>query len=386
MKLLIKGYYGFGNLGDDLLVLFFYRIIKKHFPNDDIYIFSNASENNADFKQHVNYNRYLINLLDIKEDKIIDWTYKAHFDIVINGGGGTFFDYSNASSQRQIINKLVSLFSPRTIYKTEKLFRKIVGRQPNITFDRSYAIGNNVGPFDTYSNRFIRLYSQVGSIDKFIVRDLQSQDYLNKFNYNGSYEQISDVVFCKTYLPEIVETEVNNTIKTIGITIMNWESEGEKYLDKFVELSKVLKKQNIKTKLFAFSELDDQKLQNFTNYNINIWKPNEMNISDYIEKLSLVDCMICMRFHALVIANIQNIPCIGVGINNKIIDYVEQTNKVNHLVTKNFSIDDIMKKVELINNNDTKKNNLANYKNKFFQTENIIKETIISYKKKVKTK
>ncbi|MCA9749487.1 MAG: hypothetical protein KC414_10305, partial [Romboutsia sp.] len=89
MKILIKGYYGFGNLGDDLLALFFTKLKKKYYPNDEIYLFSNASLNNTDFKMNQEYNNYLTHLTDIKKENIIDWTYKGHFEIVINGGGGT---------------------------------------------------------------------------------------------------------------------------------------------------------------------------------------------------------------------------------------------------------------------------------------------------------
>ena len=52
----------------------------------------------------------------------------------------------------------------------------------------------------------------------------------------------------------------------MGVVLMNWKKEGEKYLKKFDELTEKLKHNDIEFKYFAFSELDDKILKEYTNH------------------------------------------------------------------------------------------------------------------------
>ena len=339
MKILLKGFYGFGNFGDDLLMLVFHRMLKEHFPQSDIVVFSNASKNNIDFKAQNNYNHYIKTVLQSNDVdvKIIDWTYKGHFDMVIDGGGGVYFDYSVAGTVKKIINKFVSFFSPESIFSSEKILRKVMHKESRLSFDRRYAIGTNIGPFSTDSKRFLSLYSLLGSVDAFLLRDTESIEYLEHFGHKGFADVISDVVFCPTYLPEISKTNVRTKLKTVGIVIMNWKGQGKAYLAELEMFVKQIEPKGYACRFFAFSELDDASLQEGFTYPITCWKPNEMMISSYLQKLAEVDLMISMRFHGLVVATAMGMPSIGIGINPKIIDFSNQASTCCKLVESDLS-------------------------------------------------
>lgn len=335
MKVLLKGYYGFGNFGDDLLLISIHQLITEIFPDADITIFSNASKNNPDFpfKDRKNYNQYIMKLMNDDSLRIIDWTHREIFDTQINGGGGVFFDYCQAGKLRHFFNKIVSLFSPETINHIEMVLRKLLGKSNRIRFGRNLAIGVNIGPFSVESRSFASIYSNIGSIQGFLVRDKQSLEYLDSVNYHGYKNLISDIVFCnrKLFSDKALANPIKNN-KRIGIVIMDWphcES------DVILQLENIIQKKELDGyhfHFFAFCEIDDFNLVKRVKRKISFWLPHKISINNYIEEFSQMDIIVSMRFHGLVLATKLNIPSIGIAINPKIKDYCTQANKCSQFV------------------------------------------------------
>ena len=80
MKILIKGYYGYGNLGDDILMLVSFNLIKSIFPHAENVIFSNNSINNKDAKTDKGYNHYVKNILQGTHFNSENWYRQANFN------------------------------------------------------------------------------------------------------------------------------------------------------------------------------------------------------------------------------------------------------------------------------------------------------------------
>ena len=81
LTILLKGYYGFGNLGDDLLMQINYQILKEACPNSEIDIFSNNTHSNENSIADTNYHLYTQKLINYPLD-IVDWTHKKRYDLI----------------------------------------------------------------------------------------------------------------------------------------------------------------------------------------------------------------------------------------------------------------------------------------------------------------
>ena len=80
IKILIKGFYGFGNFGDDILMLTTHSIVKEIFPLAEIFIGSES-------KNPGYIHKYLpgIKIVNSSENLKVDW--------IIHGGGGVFLRF-----------------------------------------------------------------------------------------------------------------------------------------------------------------------------------------------------------------------------------------------------------------------------------------------------
>lgn len=76
-KVLLKGYYGFGNLGDDVLMVTSYNYLKKIFPKDSIYILARGG--NTGYVQCL-----------VPEAHVVS-SIEGEAELIVHGGGGVFF-------------------------------------------------------------------------------------------------------------------------------------------------------------------------------------------------------------------------------------------------------------------------------------------------------
>lgn len=163
MRVLLSGYYGFGNLGDEALLEVIVSQIRTRFPYVDIDVLSATPEETARRLRVTATSRR--NARDVR-------AAIAKADVVVSGGGGLL---QNATSLRSL------LYYVGILHQAAKAKRK------------SMVFAQSIGPLDVFGRFIVR--EGCRSLDRATVRDARSRELLSSILPKTPVEQTADPVF-----------------------------------------------------------------------------------------------------------------------------------------------------------------------------------------------
>ncbi|HNP17452.1 MAG TPA: polysaccharide pyruvyl transferase family protein [Fulvivirga sp.] len=344
MKILLKGYYGFGNFGDDILLIVSYGLIKELLPNSEVFIFSNYGLN---LSNHVNedyYNNYIFKLIG-ENAKIIDWTFQGHFDIVLNGGGGVFFDKNKGSIGREILNNAIKFIGCQNSRKVEKILRKLFFKTENISFKRRIGVGLGIGEFAFGSPLFAQKMADMGSFDFLWVRDNYSYRKLDQYKFKNRVIKSSDLAFLSDYWNKKPQKTLDQAKKlnTIGIFLMDNEFSQSSLFNEILNLTLKLEQNEYQVHLFSLDENYDINLKAFFGDRLLIWKPNCINLADYLLKIAQCQIVISSRAHGAIIGGILGAIPICLESSIKLREVAEMFPESGRICSMDISAEDLSK-------------------------------------------
>ncbi len=338
MNILLKGYYGFGNFGDDLLMLISYRLIKEKYPSSNVTIFSNNTENLSGFKLKQGYNNYIFKILE-KKVPLVDWTFKGHFDLVVEGGGGTYFDNQYGGMFYYLRNKVINIISYSTLKRVDFLLRNITGRKQRITYNKKIILGIGIGPYTNSAKLFYANLVDLASSDFIMVRDKISFNLIKKLRKRSLG---SDLAFATNYWNDLFQqSHSSNTSQSVGFILMGNKTTFE---NKILGLALHLKKLGWNVHFFAFDEAVDKSFINECkkHFNINIWQPHSITLNEYILQLQKCSILFTERAHGAIVGAI--IGCTPFYISssyktNQILSFFKNANYNNSMTCKKLDKD-----------------------------------------------
>lgn len=350
MKILIKGYYGFGNLGDDILMITTYRILKQEFPDAEYFIFSNHNENLSGFTQKKGYNEYIFDLLS-SDVKLIDWTYKGYFDFIVDGGGGVYFDIRSGHGGHRILNSVIRSVGCVNVYKIDRALRRLAGKHPHLTSGRRIGFGLGVGPYTVSAPLQYRHATDLGSYSAMIVRDSNSVTELRDFKFRAPLFQFSDIAFLKSRW--IGESPTRNySANKIGIVLMDIGSGSSSLFDAFFSLA--LKLSNECGKDVCFISLDQNFDRRFierfanTSFELIVWEPSLENLQIFLGRIAEQSILLTARAHGAIIGGqLGSIP-LCLGISQKLKDVAKMFGALPALIERPLDIADVIARIALI--------------------------------------
>lgn len=291
MKYLVYGYYGYNNLGDDLLLDTIINRTKEKDKEASFVVLNKSSDNLKEYP-----NVYYSNVRDIlhsSKNKISKFLYffkmfKNYIDecdVFLLGGGTIFMDSSKASFLMVYLSFFVS-------------YAKSIGKKVVL-------IGVGI---DILNNFFsiVSMKKILRNSDFVYCRDALSFQIAKKLNSTSNALLAQDLVFGSYWNNSVLRDDsvVYCGHKTIGISLIDYSDKyGENYIPEINNILNHYIKKGFKIKLLSF-QINTDKADNLF-YEQLIHHENieivNLNINNFYEQFNALDYVLSMRFHGIVL-------------------------------------------------------------------------------------
>ena len=343
-KIMISGYYGFNNTGDEAILKSMVGAFKKKIPQIKITVLSRSPLQTSQTYQVKAINR--LNLIDIM-------LCLRDTDLFISGGGGLLQD---STGKGWSILYYLGLILVAKIVKVPVMI---------------YAQG--IGPVNKQINKKLIKWI-LNKVDLITVRDNPSKELLENLGVmRPSIYVNSDPVFLLNRknlnsvidsYPFIQEMINSDNRPLIGVSVREYKGNGLDSKRIFAQAADYLI-ENYKAKIIFFPFKFDEDVH--TSEEILSLMKNKAEVlkiklrpEELLSVLSRLSLVVGVRLHSIIFSSMANIPFIAFNYDPKVKYFVEDLGLSEVLLEtgKGISLKDIQKKVEYIRENNDKIKNI----------------------------
>lgn len=328
IKVYIRGAYGPGNLGDDVLLVCMVNIIKEVVHPSNIYV----GVENVTLAKKLNLG---VNILHYK--------VPLKVDVVIYGGGGQFFSFKNSKKayEKDSFFARLTYFISQNRNPYYALKRLIYSKDPTVVenllktkYVASYSIG--IGPFETKGKGFQRL-TKFASVAEFVsLRDSKSLSlFKNFFPENKLPILTTDPSFNSNdwYIEQI--HNMSDDIYDYTYIIREWPySEiGRTMIANMITSCRNKQKEGFKVRLISlFNEYDKKIIDANNDVEWLVYDLNNLGMNDFLyELVNNSKYIISARAHGVWLPAILGKPVLSIGIENKLEQVANSLGGGSHL-------------------------------------------------------
>ena len=316
-KVYLKGAYGPGNLGDDVLMIGIINVLKESFRPEDIVVGVENTELARLFDPQINWQHYKI-------------PYQAEY--LVYGGGGQFFSFKGKDSQsadstdHSVLHKLKNFIvnNQNPIHACNRLIASRKGAMENLVLSKnvaSYCIG--LGPFEVEGKGGERLKKFIKNVDFCSVRDDTSAEHY--LNFNGDKDKLHTFKDPSFYSEDwYQDLNSGNTASRdyISYILRGWpySGHGQDLIQAMTKHALKMQEKGHKVRFVSlFREKDLDIIEQFPNAEWLIYDVEKHSISGFMEDLLNSSKYICSaRAHGVWLPTILGFPVLAVGIENKL--------------------------------------------------------------------
>ena len=291
----VKGYYGYNNIGDEILLRAILENLKKYFPTSKVkFVYKNKEQaKKLNIPVVENYKQ------DIKNS-----------DVILFGGGTQFSDIDGTQAKNLFHNLKLIFYS------------KILGK-------KIICLGVGVGPINNVLSKIIISLSLMLT-DLILVRDQNSFSVLKKMKL--SQKTIITYDLALSYI-KLKNMRTKAKIKKIGVNLIDLD--GDSFLNGIIDnLNNLMEDRNLNFYLFSAEKSQENYLyliKEKLNENIEIINYQE-NIESYLEMIKDFDIIISTKLHPLIFSLAFSIPCIAISYQGKVSSIMKDAGLTNFII------------------------------------------------------
>lgn len=324
--IVISGYYGFDNSGDDAIL----KAIVEGFKNSDEKLNIIALSNDPPSTEKI-YGIKAVYRFNIAEVKRVVKTC----DLFISGGGSLLQD---VTSTRSLLYYLM-------LMKIAKKYKRKV-----------MVYANGVGPIDGRLNRLLTK-NILEKVDLISLRDEESRDFIQELGVeNRNVYVTADPVFS---LEAISKEEADSILSKeniprdkplVGIAIRDWKN-NESLIDNMARASDyMVESYGVNIVLIPMHypedlEISKRLLARIKNNSSYVLK-EKYNVDEVMGVINELEMILAMRLHSLIYAATQEVPMIGIVYDPKIIGFLNTIGVSNMVDVENLVYEDIQANID----------------------------------------
>jgi polysaccharide pyruvyl transferase CsaB len=327
-KILLAGYYGFGNLGDEAILEMAIKQILEITDRNNITVLSGNKE--------VTKAKYKVNTID-RYNVFSIITNLAKSDALVFGGGSLLQDIT----------------SKRSIY-----YYLFLIRLAKIMKNKVIMLSQGIGPI-VNENSKKAVSRTIGLIDYITVRDRHSKELLEAMGMDKSKISLSTDPVINLRAGENYTTKHSGN-KKVCFSLRNWKNADVS--EKISKLALRLIENNIECYFIPFYYNEDLELIDEVEKNLGdraVYYKERLTTNEAFDIIKDMDVLVGVRLHSLIFAAAANVPFVAVSYDHKVDHFADSVNmKVSCRIDK-IDVDLLYNEIiEKINNEDMEKKKL----------------------------
>ena len=298
MNILLVGYYGHGNFGDDVLFRASLSLLSGLWPAARITVQTEARD------------PFYLSALSGRDVQFVRIEEGGTFDLAFHGGGGNFFDFADGRAFDRVVNRIGALLGPHRFAAAVGGLRKVLGRN-HFAVRRRTAIGLGIGTYTPSARRLRDELPILGSMNFLGVRDPGSIDNLRSIGVTDQVAQTSDLAFAGGW----GESDATTTGAGPGVVVVrDWSDPADtrRQLDALRAIAAIRP-----VCVLLFDEVADRALlPQLGEFAVQTYRPGDMD--PVIATLSAAPAIVTARAHGAICGAILGVPSLLLPIEPKL--------------------------------------------------------------------